>query len=336
MKIAVIGAGAVGSVVGGLLSKAGEDVTLLGRRSHIEAINENGLLLEGPPGRAIVRIRATENLDFKPDLALFTMKSQDVESSVKELQQFLCSTTVVTMQNGVRSDDLVADVLGREHIVSCVVINNDQFLEAGKVSYSIPFSKLGLLIGEPFGPNGERVARLSALLSKALPTAVSDNILGAHWTKLIFNLTNAVPAVTGLSFQEGIRYREIRELNIGLLREGLTATEAARIRTAPVPGFPLALARTLVKMPLRLSMPLLAKRMETSLGEVPVLGSTLQSIKRGRNTEIDYLNGEIVNLGKKTGVPTPLNSLIVELVHQVETTGEFLTVDRLEQRLTWI
>jgi 2-dehydropantoate 2-reductase len=333
VKIAVIGAGAVGSVVGGLLSNAGEDVVLIGRKSHIEAINENGLVLDGPSGRIVVRVRAAENLDFKPDLALLTMKLQDVESSVKELRQFLSDATIVTMQNGVRADNLVAGVLGKEHIVSSVVINNDQFLEPGRASYSIPFSKLGLLIGEPFGPNGERITSLLALLSKALPTAVSEDIGGAHWTKLVFNLTNAVPAVTGLCFQEGIQYREIRELNIALLREGLNTTEAAGIKTGPVPGFPLTLARTLVKMPLRLSVPLMAKRMQTSLGEVPVLGSTLQSIKRGRSTEIDYLNGEIVSLGKKIGVPTPVNSPIVELVHQVERTGEFLTVEELARRL---
>ncbi len=75
------------------------------------------------------------------------------------------------------------------------------------------------------------------------------------------------------------------------------------------------------------------KNIIESLGKLPILGSTLQSIKRGKSTEVDYLNGEIVNLGKKKGIPTPVNSLIVELVHQVETTGKFLTVDELTQRL---
>ncbi len=68
-------------------------------------------------------------------------------------------------------------------------------------------------------------------------------------------------------------------------------------------------------------------------GEQHTLGSILQSIKRGKSTEVDYLNGEIVNLGKKNGIPTPVNSLMVKLVHQVETTGKFLTVDELTQRL---
>jgi len=334
MKITVIGAGAVGSVIGGLLSKAGEDVTLIGRKAHVDAINQNGLVLNGESGKMVIRVKAAENLDFKPDLALLTVKSQDVESSVKKMQPFLSGTLVVTMQNGIQSDDLVAGVLGKENIISGVVINNDQFLEPGQASYSIPFSKLALLIGEPFGAKGNRLQSLSALLNKALPTDISKDIRGAHWTKLIFNLTNAVPAVTGLSYQEGNQYPQIRKLNINLMKEGLKVIKIAGIKTSPVPGFPLSLVRIVVKMPLSISSPLVAKREEKSLGKVPILGSTLQSIKRGKSTEIDYLNGEIVNLGKKKGIPTPVNSLIVELVHQVETTGKFLTVDELTQRLS--
>jgi 2-dehydropantoate 2-reductase len=334
MKIAVIGAGAVGSVIGGLLSKAGEDVTLIGRKTHVDAINRNGLVLDGPSGKLVIRVKAAENLDFKPDLALLTVKSQDVESSVKKVQPFLSGIPVVTMQNGVQSDDLVAGVLGKENIISGVVINNNQFLELGQASYSIPFSKLALLIGEPFGAKGNRLQSLSALLNKALPTAISKDVRGAHWTKLIYNLTNAVPAVTGLSYQEGNQYHQIRKLNVNLIKEGLKVIKIAGIKTSPVPGFPLTLARILVKLPLAISLSLVAKREEKSLGKVPVLGSTLQSIKRGKNTEIDYLNGEIVNLGEKTGIPTPVNSLLVELVHQVEATRKFLTIDELAKRLS--
>ena len=264
---------------------------------------------------------------------MLTVKSQDVESSVKKVQPFLSGTLVVTMQNGVQSDDIVAGILGKENIISGVVINNNQFLEPGQASYSIPFSKLALLIGEPFGAKGNRLQSLSALFNKALPTDISQDIRGAHWTKLIFNLTNAVPAVTGLSYQEGNHYPQIRELNIKLMKEGLEVIKLAGIKTAPVPGFSLSLIETMAKMPLPESSSMMKSIIE-SAGEQHTLGSILQSIKRGKSTEVDYLNGEIVNLGKKKGVPTPVNSLIVGLVHQVETTGKFLTVDELTQRLS--
>ena len=250
MKIAVIGAGAIGSVIGGLLSKAGEDVTLIGRKLHVDAINQNGLILDGESGRIVIQVKAAENLDFKPDLALLTVKTQDVESSVRKAQPFLSGALVVTMQNGVQSDDIVAGVLGKENIISSVVTFNGEFLEPGKALYSSLLSKTVLLIGEPFGAKGNRLQGLSALFNKALPTDISEDIRGAHWTKLLWNLITAVPAVTGLSYQEGNHYPQIRELNINLMKEGLAVIKLARIKTAPVPGFPLSLVETMAKMPL--------------------------------------------------------------------------------------
>ena len=333
MNIAVIGAGAIGSVIGGLLSKAGEDVTLIGRRSHVNAINQNGLILDAESGKTVIQVKAAENLDFIPDLALLTVKTQDVESSVRKAQLFLSGALVVTMQNGVQSDDIVAGILGKENIISSIVLFNIGFLEPGKASYSKVLSKTALLIGEPFGAKGKRLQSLLALFNKALPTDISDDIRGAHWTKLLQNLNNAVPAVTGLPIQEGNQYPQIRELNIKLMKEGLEVIKIAGIKTTPVPGFTVSLMETIAKMPLAESSSML-KNITESLGKLPILGSTLQSIKRGKSTEIDYLNGEIVNLGKKKGIPTPINSLIVELVHQVENTGKFLTVDELTQRLS--
>ncbi len=333
MKIAVIGAGAIGSVIGGLLSKAGEDVTLIGRKPHVDAINQNGLILDGESGETVIQVKAAENLDFKPDLALLTVKTQDVESSVRNVQLFLSGALVVTMQNGVQSDDIVAGLLGKENIISSVVTFNGEFLEPGKALYSSLLNKTVLLIGEPFGAKGNRLQSLSALFNRALPTDISEDIRGAHWTKLLWNLITAVPAVTGLSYQEGNHYPQIRELNINLMKEGLEVIKLAGIKTAPVPGFPLSLMETMAKMPLPESSSMMKNIIE-SIGELPVLGSILQSIKRGKSTEVDYMNGEIVNLGKKKGIPTPVNSLIVGLVHQVETTRKFLTVDELNQRLS--
>lgn len=333
MKIAVLGAGAIGSIVGGLLSKSGEDVTLVGRKAHVEAVNRNGLILEGDSGKTIIQVKAAENLDFQPDLVLLTVKAQDVVSSVRKVQTLLSRTQLVTMQNGVRSDDEVAGLLGKENIVSAVVLLNGEFLEPGKASYSRALSTTALLVGEPFDVRANRLQSLSALFSKAVRTEISDDIRGAHWTKLLQNLNNAVPAATGLSVQEVNQYPQIRELNIKLMIEGLEVVKRAGIRTAPIPGFSLSLIETMAKMPLAESSSVMKSIIE-SLGKQPILGSTLQSIKRGKITEVDYLNGEIVNLGKKKGIPTPANSLVVELVHRVETTGRFLTTGELTQRLS--
>lgn len=328
MKIAVVGAGAIGSIIGGLLSKAGEDVTLIGRKSHVDAINKNGLTIDGVFGKINVRLKAVEHLDFKPDLVLLVVKTQDVEKAAKEIKPYTSDVPVVTMQNGVRSDNIVADILGKENIISAVMLYGGTFLEPGKVIFS-NYSKRGsLLIGEPFGHEEKRLERIKEILDKALPTRIAEDIHNAHWTKLIANLNNAIPAVTGLSIQEVGNYPELRRLSFLLMKEGLQTVEKAEVKLSSLPGVPIYIIKLLFNMPSWIGSQVL-RLMTISLGNIPIPGSTLQSIKKGKNTEIDYLNGEIVVLGKKLNISTPYNSLAVSLVHQVEKTGKFLTVKEL-------
>ena len=324
-RIAVIGSGAIGSMIGGLLSKAGEDVTLVGRKAHIETINKNGLTIDGVLGVMRVRVNALEHLDFKPDLVLLAVKTQDVEAAVHEIKPFVFDVPVVTMQNGVRSDDLVAGVLGKANIISGVVLFGSTFLEPGRVTYS-PKGMLGL--GEAFTTNGKRLESIASVLNKAIPTHIVKDIHGAHWTKLIMNLNNAIPAITGRSVQEIGARPELRRLSSLLIKEGLHIMERAGIKLSSLPSLPILILKTLLNMPLPVTSQVLGL-LSKSMGTLPVMGSTLQSIQRGKNTEIDFLNGEIVTFGKKLGIPTPYNTCIVNMVHQVEATAKFLTVDEL-------
>lgn len=326
-KIAVIGAGAIGSIIGGLLAKAGEDVTLIGRKAHVDVINKNGLAVDGVFGKMNIRVKAAERLIFKPDLVLLAVKTQDVQEAVREIKPLISQSLIVTMQNGVRSDNLVAEILGKENIISCVVLHGGTFLEPGKVTFS-NYSKQGsLLIGEPFNYKNERLKNLADLLSKALPTVIVKDVHSAHWTKLIANLNNAIPAITGLSMQEMSKYPELRKLSVLLMREGLQILEKADIKPSYLPGVPISIVRMLLAAPTWIGSQAL-RLISLSLGNVPVPGSTLQSIKRGKTTEIDYLNGEIVALGKKLDIPTPYNTGIIKIVHQVEKTGRFIKAEK--------
>jgi 2-dehydropantoate 2-reductase len=321
MRVAVIGAGAVGSVVGGLLARAGEEVTLVGRRAHVDAVNRDGLRIDGALGALRVRVGAAERLDVRPELALLAMKTQGVAAAARELAPRLAGVPVVTMQNGVRSDGLVADVLGRDHLLSCVVLFGATFLEPGRVTYAPPGS---LVLGVPFGPLDERARTVAALLARAVPTRLSDDIAAAHWAKLVVNQNNALPAVTGLSIQEVNRRPALRRLSVLLMREALAAIAAAGIGLASLPRLPAPAVKAMLRTPMPVASRLLGL-LSRSLGSTPALGSTLQSVRRGEKTEIDYLNGEVVALGRRTGTPTPCNAAVVDLVHRVEETGRFLT-----------
>lgn len=334
MRIAVLGAGAIGSSVGGMLALASKDVTLVARRDHAAAINENGLRMTGFL-RETVQVRAVERLDFRPDLILLCTKTQHVEEACRLNAAFVRGVPLVTMQNGVASSDIAASVLGREGIIGGVVFFGATYVQPGEV---FCINRKGMVIGEWCQPNSDRVRRVADLVSEAVPTAVNDNVRGSMWMKLVINLTNGVPATTGLSVQELAQYPEFIELAVRLMREGLRAIAKAGVVLEPLPDhFTLEQAQRLLELPLPEAMAYAQLHIPTAATlagrkpELPVYGSTWQSIKRGQPTEVDYLNGEVVRLGQKVGMPTPLNGLMLGMVHQCERRGGFLGPDAVRE-----
>lgn len=329
-RIAIIGAGAIGSVLGAFLSRAGQDVTLIARPAHAEAIRRAGLKVEGRSGEFTAQVRASSRLDFQPDYALLTVKTQDVLPALQDNLEHLGDAHVVTFQNGVRSDEFAASLLPRSHITSAVVSISATHLTPGAVTVVYPGS---LVIGRPFEEADGNLEALRGLLSPAARTLLSNNIRGVHWLKLLFNLNNAFPALLNENLHQIYRYPYMRALAARVIREGLGVTRAAGIRLESLPEVSVGLFRTLGILPPPLAGLLILSRARRIEGLWPLLGSTLQSLRRGRPTEIDYLNGEIVRLGEQTGRRTPLNARLVELVHEVERTQRFLTLDELRLRM---
>ncbi len=330
-KIAIIGAGAIGSVVGAFLSRAGEDVTLIGRAEHVHAIRQSELRVAGRLGAFTANVEAAETLNFKPDYAFLTVKTQDVLDALQANLQRLKDSQLVTFQNGVRSDGLAASLLPKSQIISAVVNISASYLTPGTVTVVYPGT---LVIGRPFGERADgELESLAALLRPAAPTTISRNIQGVHWLKLLFNLNNAFPALLNMSLHELYTYPTMRELAARVIREGLQTAQEAGIQLESLPEVSVRLFRILGMLPPPLAGLLIESRARRIESQWPLLGSTLQSLRRGRPTEIDYLNGEIVRLGAEVGSPTPLNAVLVELVHEVERTGEFLTVQQLQSRV---
>jgi 2-dehydropantoate 2-reductase len=325
-KIAVVGAGAVGSVIGALLARAGADVTLIARQEHVRAIENAGLWVDGALGEFTVNLQAATELDFSPDLALLTVKTQDLRAACQAIKPYVQGVPVVTLQNGVRGDEIAASCLGQENVVGGVVIFNARFLQPGRVTYSVPGS---LLLGEALSANGQRVQEIQAVLNQAIETKICPNIHGAHWTKLLVNsLGNSLEAMTGFCFRECLKHRALSKIGICVVREGLDVVKRANIQLASLPRLPLFVFKAVFRSPL----PLASMLLNITTGSLDnTLTSTLQSLRRGRPTEIDFLNGEIVALGQRVQVATPYNSRVVELVHQVEQNQQFYSPASLER-----
>jgi 2-dehydropantoate 2-reductase len=330
-RIAIIGAGAIGSALGALLSRAGQAVTMIARSAHVDAVRRDGLHVDGTLGSFIARVAMAETLDFRPDFAFLTVKTQDVLVALQANRAWLTGVPLVTFQNGVRSDEMVASILPQHQIISAVVNIHANYLRPGTVTVIYPGP---LVVGRPFGTHDAQVDAVAAILRSAVPTAVSHNIQGAHWLKLIGNLNNAFPALTNRTFQQIYADHCLRRLAVQVMREGVQVAKQAGIRLESLPDAPAALIQLLQWLPPQLAGAIIASKARHMETAWPLLGSTLQSLRRNRPTEIDYLNGEVVRLGQQLGVPTPLNAIVVELVHQIEQTEQFWTVDAIQSAIS--
>lgn len=326
MQIAVLGAGAIGGAVGALLAENGHDVRLVGRADQVDAIRTSGLQIEGCLGPFSPKVRAAELMDSRPDLVLVAVKTQDVETIVNANATFLRSVPLVTLQNGIRSDAIVARLLPPERLLSAVVLVTATYLAPGHVTL---VERGHLVLGRPRGPRDSLVTEIASVLNAAVPTSVSDNLVGAHWLKLIMNLNNALPALTNRPLREVSADPFLRRLAVRLMREGVRVADRGGIALESLDGVSIRTLRLLTRLPVSWAGRMFGSRAGRIGGEWPVLGSTLQSLRRGRPTEIDFLNGEVVGLGSRLGVPTPFNARVVALVHETERTGRFPTEDRL-------
>jgi 2-dehydropantoate 2-reductase len=332
VRIAIIGAGAIGCGSGALLARAGHAVTLVGRPDQVAAIRDAGLHIEGCLGSFTVHPDATERLDSPPELALLTTKTQDVAEAARAHRDVLRDVPVVSIQNGLRGPDLAAAELSPDQVFAGVTLMTGSYLTPGRVHLQ---ARGWLVIGrlnQDHTADG-RPRAIAAVLADALPTSESGNIRGVQWLKLILNLNNSLSAVTGLDTARQFADPVLPRLGIRLMREALDVADRASVRLESLPDTSVHLIRLGRWVPVGLAARMAARKARALRFSGAALSSTLQSILRGQPTEIDYLNGEVVRLGERVGVPTPLNARAVELVHEVERTHRFYSPSELQQVL---
>lgn len=294
LKVAVMGAGAVGCYFGGMLARAGHDVTLIARPQHAEAIRRDGLRMETRTFDERVRLGASSDAAVArdADLVLFCVKSGDTESAGAQLAPVLRpGTLVLCLQNGVDNADRLRAVLPQQDVAAAVVYVATEVAGPGHLKHH----GRGELVVEP-AAGSEAAAR--AFVTAGVPTEVSPDVRGALWFKLILNSAyNAVSAIARKPYGETVKGPGIWDVMRDVIDECLAV---ARADGVTVPGDPHAAARKLVE-----SMP-------------AQFSSTAQDLARGKPTEIDFLNGYVVRRGQALGVPTPANRVLWALVKLLE------------------
>ena len=294
MKVAVMGAGAVGCYYGAMLARAGHEVVLIGRPAHVEAVRARGLRLEAQSFDEHVPMAASTEPDAVQgaDLVLFCVKSTDTEAAAAQIASHLApGALVLTLQNGVDNDERARSVLRSHEVAAAVVYVATGMAGPGHVKHN----GRGELVIAP-SARGEEVAQ--ALRAAGVPTEISDNVRGALWAKLVLNCAyNALSAITQLPYGVLVRNEGVP----GVLRDVVAECLAvARAEGVTIPGdIDAAVAGIARTMPAQFS-------------------STAQDLARGKRSEIDHLNGFVLRRGEVLGVPVPANRLLWALVRLLE------------------
>lgn len=327
MDIAIIGAGAIGSVVAANLTKAGAKVVLVGRPNQARAIGHNGLLVRGPRGDERVKVDARPEIDRCYDLVILTVKTQDIEDVCRLNRAFLQGRCILSAQNGVQADTILSRHFAKDRIYSSIVMFGATYTKDGEVVLNFGGD---WIIGKPFVPNDGRVGDIAAVLKKGFPVVISDDIMGMKWLKLFINFNNCLPALTGKSMQETFADMDICRLSVLLLKEGLDIMRQNGIQLVSLPQFPAERIYGMANMALDQAAGMINKTL-TGLSKEPLYGSILQSILRGRASEIDYINGQVLKMVRSPKNDAPLNARVVEMVHQVEQRKQYFSVDAIKE-----
>jgi 2-dehydropantoate 2-reductase len=324
MRIGIIGAGAIGCVVGGLLARAGEDVTLVDQwPEHVEAMRAHGLRLSGTCGDHLVRVRALHIHELQQvaepfDTVFIAVKSYDTEwATALGVTYLKPDGVVVDFQNGI-NDHRVAAVAGRERTLGCVILISAGMYEPGH-ALRTDAGKSAFKIGEHDGTDTPRARRLAEMLSAVAPAQVTTNLWGERWSKLAVNcMVNPLSGLSGLGTAEVRLDPAARRLAVFLGAEVISVGRAAGHEVEPIWGIATqrfvdaAAGRGLAEVEQAVSADAASRK-----GGRP---SMLQDVMRGRRTEVEHLNGYVSAEGRRLGVPAPLNAAVVDVFRALGAT----------------
>ncbi len=311
MRIVIFGAGAVGSVIGGRLfehrARHGHDITLIARPAHCAAIRASGLVINDPSGSVTLHVPVVENATDIPlesgDVVILTMKTQDTEAALDELARHAPrDVTIVCAQNGVENERLALRRFPFVHGM-CVILPAT-FMEPGVVDASgAPHNAILDIGGYPAGTTSAGEALAAALETSGLVSRSVPDIMRSKYAKLMMNLGNALDALV-------VEGENTVALSAPARAEAEACLAAAGIDKVSQDEDRARRAGVMELKPI-------AGGTRGRGG-----GSTWQSMARGATTtEVDWLNGEIVLLGRLHGVPTPVNEMLCDVTRWAAATG---------------
>jgi 2-dehydropantoate 2-reductase len=320
-QVAILGAGSIGCFVGGAWSAAGLDVTFVGREAVQREVAEHGITITDQAGARLhlpapsVRFFTKPNALAKADVIALCVKSNATAAAAKEIGRHAKkAATIITFQNGVSNVEKLKSMLGRFEVLQGMVPFNVAHMGAGRWHKGVS--------GDLMAAKAQNTTAIAGRIGDRLGRLVlRDDMKAVAWGKLLINLNNAVNALSGRTLLEQLKERDYRRVVAASIVEALNVLEIAGIEPAQVGPIPPKLLPHAIGAPNLIFNNLLLRIQKI---DANARSSMADDFAAGRETEIDYLNGEIVRLGRALGLKTPVNAAIVELVRQREAGVEHL------------
>lgn len=303
MRIVVVGPGAIGCLFAACLSKVNPDTWILDKdKQRARKINEQGITVEGISGNWKTKIKATAAVEEinTADLIIIAVKSYDTHAASVSIKRLISEkTSVITLQNGLGNVETIGEVVGEDKVIAAVTSQGATLLDVGHIRHA---GKGETIIGKIDGRMTSSLRQIREVFKKAkFETRISRDIRGILWSKLIINVgINALTAITHLNNGRLIEFEGSRQILRDAVLEAVKVAKRKRIKL--IYDDPLAKVEAVCS------------------ATATNVSSMLQDVLKKKRTEIDFINGVIVRQAKSLSIPSPVNSLLLDLVKTIESS----------------
>jgi len=332
IRICIVGPGAIGGVVAAVLAQKGYHIHLVAKHKDLaEKISTSGMEISGHCGsfvQPIPSVATVDQLEGVFNYMLIVTKAYTMVEVANEILPFLDENSrVVSMQNGICEDSL-AGIVGQERTIGCVVGWGGTFHEPGKVEMT---SGGECVLGNWMREPDQELERLAQIMQEVIETRISEDILAELYSKMIINsCITSLGVLSGVYLGQILKFKRARNIFIEVIREALLVAGAMDLQVAPGAGGKLDYYKFMAPGALSEFKRHLTIRV-IGMKYRRLKSSSLQSLERGRSTEIDYYNGYISSKGKELNVPTPVNIQLTRMVKEIEQGNRPITPENFNE-----
>ena len=331
MRTVLVGTGSIGGTVAVMLKEHGYDIDVVAHgEEKAKVIRERGFILEGALGSYTTKMNAypdVDSLEGEYDVCFIATKYQQMPDVARKMLPHLKEDSlVISLQNGICTD-MLSDVVGEKRTVSCMIGFGATLVEANRVYVT---SNGEFYVGMPNGYHPKQLDELANMLSAALPTQVSEDIISRLYSKVIINsCINSLAGISGKTLGQTLDEKKARKTFLSICREAMTLAKAMGLN---VPKYGKLLDYNMFMMADSKAFDSVCGTVIYLVGKLKyknVKPSTLQSLEKGHKTEIDIMNGYIAAKGKEYNVPTPVNDKLTRMIKEIENGERKICVENI-------